>query len=106
MGPEKVEREERGRAGERSEPEMEPVKVPSHHRKSRASRKGENPQEAVKPLLGLEDERAGRRPSKGKRGGHREAIPRSAATGPRATKRSRKTTLVGTREPQGPSISE
>ena len=49
MGPEKVEREERGRAGERSEPEMEPVKVPSHHRKSRASREGENPQEAVKP---------------------------------------------------------
>ena len=47
--PEKVEREERGRAEERSEPEMEPVKVPSHHRKSRASREGENPQEAVKP---------------------------------------------------------
>ena len=41
--------------------------------------------------MGLEDERAGRGPSKGKRGGQREEIPRRAATGPRATKGSGKT---------------
>lgn len=39
MGPEKVVQE--GRAGERSESEMETVKVPSHDGKGRASGEGE-----------------------------------------------------------------
>lgn len=49
MGPEKVAQEERGIAGERSESEMETVKVPSHDGKGRASGEGKNPQEAAKP---------------------------------------------------------
>lgn len=41
-----------GRAGERSEPEMETVKVPSHHRKSRAGREGEESTAGSEALIG------------------------------------------------------